>query len=151
MILKWVEIDLLIFLLHQNPNYWSKLDKFNPERFCSIHSRLVKDYLYNFSGLVKPSLAHFVPKNLSHTNVWLCLHAFVRLSFQVYSIYRVRFCYWYIMVVVLLPSPVHHARRQMLGKFCNFTINRHHSNIIKGNDTRAVIYTCRYSSGQFNP
>ena len=100
-ILKWVEIDLLIFLLHQIQTIGLNWDKFNPERFCSIHSRLVKDYLYNFSGLVKPSLAHFVPKNLSHTNVWLCLHALVCLSFRVYSIYRVGFCYWYIMVVVI--------------------------------------------------
>jgi len=41
-------------------------------------------------------------------------------------------------------------RRISIGKICNFTINIGII-VIKSKETRAVIYTYRYSSGQFNP
>ena len=38
---------------------------------------------------------------------------------------------------------------QLLGKICNFTINRDHINKNKG--TKVVAYTCRYCSEPLNP
>jgi len=38
---------------------------------------------------------------------------------------------------------------EVLGKSCNFTVNRDHIN--KSKETRVVAYTSRYSSGQLIP